>query len=128
MSNPTPLTTINHWGNHPDFPVEDWQYEVANNDTRLGYQDWLESRLELESEDKTNPVFVLSLEQAKQVLLIFNDAERWYKEIPDLVEEDFDPGTFDQWESNWAVMERLEQQLRQFIDPTLAPATAGDHR
>lgn len=72
------------------------------------------------------PVFVLSLEQAKQVLLIFNDAERWYKEIPDLAEEDFDPGTFDQWESNWAVMERLEQQLRQFIDPTLASATAGE--
>jgi len=74
------------------------------------------------------PVFVLSLEQIKQLLLIFKDAERWYKEIPDLVEEDFENGTFDQWESNWAEMERLERQLRQLIDPTLAPATAGDHQ
>ncbi|MDH2092217.1 hypothetical protein N5K21_26195 [Rhizobium pusense] len=26
------------------FPVEDWQYEVANGDTRLGYDAWLEAR------------------------------------------------------------------------------------
>jgi hypothetical protein len=26
------------------FPVEDWQYEVANGDTRLGYEAWLEAR------------------------------------------------------------------------------------
>ena len=43
--------TTNHWDSHPDFPVEDWQYEVANNDTRLGYLDWLQSQLELASED-----------------------------------------------------------------------------
>ena len=24
-----------------DYPLSDWQYEVANGDTRLGYQDWL---------------------------------------------------------------------------------------
>lgn len=26
------------------FPVEDWQYEVANGDTRLGYEAWLDAR------------------------------------------------------------------------------------
>lgn len=26
------------------FPVEDWQYEVANGDTRLGYEAWLECK------------------------------------------------------------------------------------
>jgi hypothetical protein len=25
------------WGEHPDFPVEDWQQEVAADDTRKGY-------------------------------------------------------------------------------------------
>ena len=25
------------WGDHPDFPVEDWQQEVAADDTRKGY-------------------------------------------------------------------------------------------
>ena len=64
----------------------------------------------------TDPAFALNLEQIKQVLLIFQDAQRWYWEIPELVEEDFDPDTFSQWESNWAAMERLERQLHQFID------------
>lgn len=34
------------WGAHPDHPVEDWQYEVANGDTRLGYWDWVAAQLE----------------------------------------------------------------------------------
>ena len=34
-----------HWGVHPDFPRADWQYEVANGDTRLGYWEWVASKL-----------------------------------------------------------------------------------
>lgn len=34
-----------HWESHPAFPVEDWKYEVENNDTRLGYKEWLKHRL-----------------------------------------------------------------------------------
>jgi hypothetical protein len=33
------------WGEHPDYPVVDWQYEVANGDTRQGYWDWVENEL-----------------------------------------------------------------------------------
>lgn len=29
------------WGEHPDHPLEDWRYEVANDDTRAGYWDWV---------------------------------------------------------------------------------------
>ncbi len=29
-----------HWTENPDFPVTDWQYDVASGNTRLGYQDW----------------------------------------------------------------------------------------
>ena len=29
------------WTEHPTCPVSDWQYEVANDDTRLGYLDWI---------------------------------------------------------------------------------------
>lgn len=29
-----------------EFPVSDWQAEVANNDTRLGYFEWLQHRRE----------------------------------------------------------------------------------
>lgn len=34
------------WGEHPDWPVSDWQSEVASDDTRLGYWEWVEARLE----------------------------------------------------------------------------------
>lgn len=30
-----------HWSSDPAHPVTDWQYEVANGDTRLGYRDWV---------------------------------------------------------------------------------------
>lgn len=30
------------------FPLSDWQYEVANGDTRRGYDDWVLAQVELE--------------------------------------------------------------------------------
>ena len=33
-----------HWDEDEDYPVEDWQYEVANGDTRLGYWDWVKAK------------------------------------------------------------------------------------
>jgi hypothetical protein len=29
------------WGEDTDFPKEDWRYEIANDETVLGYWDWL---------------------------------------------------------------------------------------
>lgn len=29
-----------HWRNHPTYSLCDWQIEVANDDTRLGYAEW----------------------------------------------------------------------------------------
>ncbi|WP_114947295.1 hypothetical protein [Microvirga calopogonii] len=34
------------WDDHPDFPSEDWKYEVENGDTRWGYWDWVAAKLE----------------------------------------------------------------------------------
>lgn len=31
------------------WPVSDWQYEVANGDTRRGYEDWLAVQKEIDS-------------------------------------------------------------------------------
>jgi hypothetical protein len=31
--------------NNP-FPIEDWKYEVANDDTVLGYEEWREHKTE----------------------------------------------------------------------------------
>lgn len=37
-----PPTGVDYWtAEDPDYPVEDWQYQVNNNDTRLGYWDWV---------------------------------------------------------------------------------------
>lgn len=33
------------WGSHPEHPIADWQCEVANDETRLGYWEWLENKL-----------------------------------------------------------------------------------
>ncbi len=37
------------------FPAKDWQYEVANGDTKLGYTYWLQHRLESEEENAAKP-------------------------------------------------------------------------
>lgn len=34
------------WGEHPDYPVSDWQYEVSNDETRQGYWEWVSVGLE----------------------------------------------------------------------------------
>lgn len=31
---------------HPEYPVSDWRNEVAGGDTKLGYVEWLDHRLE----------------------------------------------------------------------------------
>lgn len=36
----------NVWADIPEFPRKDWQYEVANNSTNLGYADWVADRRE----------------------------------------------------------------------------------
>lgn len=33
-----------YWSEHPDHAVSDWQYEVANGDTKQGYWDWATAR------------------------------------------------------------------------------------
>jgi hypothetical protein len=32
------------WGEHPGHPLASWKYEVANDDTRLGYWAWVAAR------------------------------------------------------------------------------------
>ena len=34
-----------YWGEHPEYPVEDWIADVANGDTRRGYWEWVEAKL-----------------------------------------------------------------------------------
>lgn len=38
------------WGAHPEHTVEDWQEAVLEDDTRLGYWEWVQSLIESEQE------------------------------------------------------------------------------
>lgn len=40
-------TEYGFWGSHPEYPVEDWKYEVNNGDTRRGYWQWVEAMIEM---------------------------------------------------------------------------------
>jgi len=35
-----------YWDEDPEYAVADWRYEVANDDTRLGYLEWVEHQRE----------------------------------------------------------------------------------
>lgn len=39
------------WGEHPEFPVSDWRYQVANNDDRRGYWGWVIGQLECRQDE-----------------------------------------------------------------------------
>jgi hypothetical protein len=41
-----------YWGENPSHPVADWQYAVANGDTRHGYWEWVESEIEAALADR----------------------------------------------------------------------------
>lgn len=45
-----PDAEFDFWDSHPDYPVEDWQWEVSNDDTRLGYWGWVKSQMDQDAE------------------------------------------------------------------------------
>ncbi|MGA3118397.1 MAG: hypothetical protein ABSF90_28720 [Syntrophobacteraceae bacterium] len=47
----TATAQISHWEDDPEFPAEDWKYEVANGDTRLGYPEWVEHQRDAKKQE-----------------------------------------------------------------------------
>lgn len=41
---------VEHWDSDPTYPVASWQEDVANGDTRLNYQEWIEAQRDDENE------------------------------------------------------------------------------
>ena len=42
-----------YWeGEHDDFPVSDWKYEVRNEDTRQGYWEWVANKVEATADEE----------------------------------------------------------------------------
>lgn len=48
---PRAWNPASHWDNHDTYFVKDWQYEVANTDTRQSYVDWVNAQIALHGED-----------------------------------------------------------------------------
>lgn len=46
------IETYHQWGEHPTFPLADWRAEVASDDTRLGYWEWVANQLEIHGNDQ----------------------------------------------------------------------------
>lgn len=46
MKQNTPTTGLTYWQEHPDYPIRDWKDEVANEETRHGYWQWVRDNLE----------------------------------------------------------------------------------
>ena len=42
----TIIEKYGYWGEHPDYHVADWGFEASNNETRLGYWDWVTNKKE----------------------------------------------------------------------------------
>ena len=34
-----------HWGEHPEYGLSEWQAEVEEDSTRLGYWEWVDARI-----------------------------------------------------------------------------------
>jgi hypothetical protein len=55
MNNPVNDLADKHggvWGEHPDYPVETWKYDVANGDTRNSYWQWVLAEIEAHGENE----------------------------------------------------------------------------
>lgn len=44
--------TPNSWGEHPRYPRRDWQHEVGEGDTQIGYWDWVVHALEADADEE----------------------------------------------------------------------------
>ncbi len=45
-----PWDRDDYYSSHPDFPIEDWKREVANDNTRLSYVAWVDRCVEYREE------------------------------------------------------------------------------
>jgi hypothetical protein len=52
MAEPPPVRHDNLWEEDPSFPRSEWADEAGNDDTLLGYWDWVEAQKEQESDDE----------------------------------------------------------------------------
>jgi hypothetical protein len=60
------LAEDSEWGEHPNHSMEEWQTEVHCKITRVGYWDWVETKLKL-ADDKNNEDPVLADAEEEEI-------------------------------------------------------------
>ena len=40
------ISRYGYWGEHPEYPLDNWKDEVHNDDTRSGYWEWVVQGIE----------------------------------------------------------------------------------
>jgi hypothetical protein len=60
------LAKGSEWGEHPKHPMEEWRTEVRCKNTRVGYWDWVVTKLKL-ADDKKNEHPVLADAEEEEI-------------------------------------------------------------
>jgi hypothetical protein len=60
------LAENSEWGEHPNHPMEEWQAEVQCKNTRVGYWDWVVTKLKL-ADDQNNEDPVLADAEEEEI-------------------------------------------------------------
>ncbi len=60
------LADDSEWGEHPSHPMEEWQTEVRSRNTRVGYWDWVVTKLKL-ADDKNKEDLVLTDAEEEEI-------------------------------------------------------------
>ena len=60
------LAEDSEWGEHPNHPMEEWRTEVHCKKTRVGYWDWVVTKLKL-ADDKNNEDPVLADAEEQEI-------------------------------------------------------------
>lgn len=127
MSNDEQWSTVPPLGTwaddeNPLYPMSDWRHEVANEDTRLGYLEWLEHKIECAADDAR-----MGVSQAGGILCPANNKEtdrvEWETEVVFQLEEKLDATTSDAQ----GIMEAHQFAVSQAWGRGLDAAVAADH-
>lgn len=90
---------VDYWGEDPSYPVEDWQHEVANGDTRRGYWEWVASR---QGQDGFERRAVLLAGQGERSGVSHEARNVWYMNYYRHTDCPEEPGI--EWEDEWDCM------------------------
>ena len=61
------LAEDSEWGEHPNHPMEEWQTEVHYKNTRVGYWDWVVTKLKI-ADDKNDKDPTLADAEEKEIV------------------------------------------------------------